>query len=198
MKQAFRLVWSSLPLAFRLDPGAPGVSPSLGGLDGALSLRSLDGPSPSLKDAESDPEHGKLIGPWLVEIAASEPQAGLPAALSASTIAKHWDAALVGLLVLGIGLGLLIGWRRSPARRKGGVPLAVMGCCRRRGCTPALPMSASTIPSICGACWKPSFGLKTSVMIPIPAPESAPSRTDRGSGGAWTGASRGAGPANAP
>jgi len=122
MKQAFRLVWSSLPLAFRLDPGAPGVSPSLGGLDGALSLRSLDGPSPSLKDAESDPEHGKLIGPWLVEIAASEPQAGLPAALSASTIAKHWDAALVGLLVLGIGLGLLIGWRRSPERRKGGAP----------------------------------------------------------------------------
>ena len=98
------------------------MSPSVGGLVGALSLPSLDGPSPSVKAAESNPEHGKLTGSGLVEIAESEPQAGLPAAVPASTIAKHWDAALVGLLVLGIGLGLLIGWRRSPEGRTGGAP----------------------------------------------------------------------------
>jgi len=100
------------------------VSPSVGGLVGAMSLRSLDGPLSSLKAAENNPEHGKLagLGPALVEIAASDPRAGLPGAVPASTIAKHWDAALVGLLVLGIGLGLLIGWRRSPEGRKGGAP----------------------------------------------------------------------------
>lgn len=89
-----------------------------------MLLRYLDGPLPSVKAAESNPDHGKLTGsgPGLVEIAASEPRAGLPAAVPASTIAQHWDAALVGLLVLGIGLGLLIGWHRTTKGRKGGSP----------------------------------------------------------------------------
>jgi len=105
------------------------------------------------------------------------PSIGMPPSLGCWFWGLAWGCSSAGV------------GRRSGAK---GAVIAAMGCCRRRGRTPALPMSAFTIPSICGACWKRSFGLKTSVMIPIPAPESALCRIDRGARGAWISASRGA------